>query len=147
MRLNVPNRLLVLLAVGLISAALVGAVPTVGQMVSEREDIISQQLLSKETIALAPPVRPRGEQRREGGPRLRDDWFYFLRTAGDPGFTLQEAAAKRALAANSVVDVMRQRRQGLWRHAGQRYVAQVELQQRVVGLRWRRRWPGDRGPD
>ena len=36
-------------------------------------------------------------------PDERDDWFYAKRTAGNPNFSVAEAAARRALAAEAVI--------------------------------------------
>lgn len=68
-----------------------------------------------------------GEDPEEEGedrdrPDERDDWFYARRTAGDPDFTVAEAAAGRAVAADAVI-AMKQRQshsrlQGLQAFAG-----------------------------
>ncbi len=46
---------------------------------------------------------PEEEEEDRDRPDERDDWFYARRTAGDPDFTVAQAAAGRAVAAEAVI--------------------------------------------
>lgn len=51
---------------------------------------------------------PEEEEEDWDHPDERDDWFYARRTAGDPGFSIAQAAAGRAAAADAVIAMKQQ---------------------------------------
>ncbi len=81
----------------------------------------------------APINRRKGyRQQRPDDPNARNDWFYDRRTAGNPNFTLPDAAMRRAEAAAAVAQMQQQARpaapaafDGAWSTVGPDPIAQV----------------------
>ncbi len=81
--------------------------PPTERMISEREAAVAACATDpdpEECVAEA-------EGEREGDPNLRDEWYYSRRVAGDPSvnFTMGQAAALRAQAADQATTMMAQR--------------------------------------
>ncbi|MFZ1465133.1 MAG: hypothetical protein WAV60_13870, partial [Anaerolineae bacterium] len=81
----------------------------------------------------APINRTKGyRQIKPDDPNARNDWFYDRRTAGNPSFTLPDAAMRRAEAAAAVTQMQQEPRPATpsafdtaWTTAGPDPIAQV----------------------
>jgi hypothetical protein len=107
-RKSIYRLLFVLLTVCLSLPQSVGAFGS--QPASIQRGIQSQKSAASGEIIPRPPKNEKGRE-EEGGelgdnPEARADWFYGLRTAGNPNvpFSIEDAAQKRAEAAEQVLN-------------------------------------------